>query len=316
MNKEILIEVLNESGVRIEETAGLTFSHEGLASGNGSNVWYFKDHSGSGMIIKEYPLWVDNGDISWIHEYMKQLAQKEFPLAKAIGKPVLKDGHYYALYEYADGLQFDRENDLHSISVAQTLRKLHDISRNIKIFGSRNWPHIHGYRPTQDLLTGFDLENRGTHLKVVWDKADNLLRGKSVFVMPIHGDFRRDNMRFDQTGVTKVFDFGNSRNDYAEVDLAITLRDISNPNANCGAFLRAYRDSGVGSSTIIPEAICASSLILSIQECLYLWREIGKNQSVDLEKALARESEYLESQLGDLPQQLSNFREIFFNQPR
>jgi Ser/Thr protein kinase RdoA (MazF antagonist) len=242
---------------------------------------------------------------------MRQLAQKGFPLAKVIGEPAQKDGHYYAVYEYAVGLRFNSESNLHVISMAQNLRRLHDSSRGIKIPGFRNWPTVYGYQPDIDRLALFDSDHGEEFLKPTWKIASALLQNRDVSVIPIHGDFRRDNIRFDQSGVTRVFDFGNSRNDYGEVDLAVTLRDIDDVAIDPKDFLKTYRDSGVGKASIVPEAICASSLVLSIQECLYLWRVGSQNPSTELKNALLRETKHLESQLAVLPQRLSLYGEIF-----
>lgn len=312
MNKEILSEVLNGSGIRSVRLTEPISSHEGFSPGNGSTVWYIKEHSGTELVIKEYPAWVGNNDISWIHEYMRQLAQKGFPLAKAIGEPAQKDGHYYAVYEYAAGLRFNSEGNSHVISIAQNLRRLHDLSRDIKIPGFRNWPTVSGYQPTQNKLVSFDSNNGGKLLESSWKMASNLLQDKNIPIMPIHGDFRRVNIRFDQSGVAKVFDFGNSRNDYLEADLAITLRDVAgNSRISIGDFLKIYRDFGVGKPEVTPEAICASSLILPIQECLYLWKECLQNSSLELENALSKETKHLESQLSALPKTISLYKEIF-----
>lgn len=311
MNKEILADVLKRSGVKSEGLAESTSSQEGFTPGNGSNIWYFEDLSGTKLVIKEYPTWVGNNDISWIHGYMRQLAQKGFPLAKAISEPTQKNGHYYGVYEYASGSSFNRENKIHTSSIAQTLRKLYDSSRDIKIPGCRNWPTVCGYQPSPDRLTSFDSAHGEELLGKAWKIASTLLQGRDVSAMPIHGDFRRENIRFDQSGITKVFDFGNSRNDYAEVDLAITLRDVDDMAIDPKDFLKTYRDSGVSKVNIVPETIYASGLVLSIQECLYLWKESSQNPSTELKNALSRETEYLKSQLAVLPQRLSLYKEIF-----
>lgn len=311
MNKEILADVLKGSGVKSEELAELTPSQEGFTPGNGSNIWYLEDLSGTRLVIKEYPTWVGNNDISWIHEYMRQLAQKGFPLAKAIGGPTQKNGHYYGIYEYTFG-SFNRENKTHALSMAQTLRKLYDSSKDIKIPGCRNWPTVCGYQPNPDRLASFDSDHGVGLLGNAWKIASTLLQGRYASAMPIHGDFRRDNIAFGQSGVTKVFDFGNSRNDYAEVDLAIALRDIADdPDIGMDNFLKIYRDSSVSKVRIIPEVISASSLILPIQECLYLWKESSQSPSGELKNALSREMKNLEYQLAVLSQRLSLYREIF-----
>ncbi|HKC04439.1 MAG TPA: aminoglycoside phosphotransferase family protein [Patescibacteria group bacterium] len=312
MNKEVITEVLGRTGVQIEHFDVSALNPEDFTPGNRSNVWYFKDYLGLEMVLKEYPTWVDSGDVSWIHKYMIQLSQVGFPLTRVIGEAVQKDNHYYGIYEFAHGSFFDKENQSHSTSLARTLRRLHDLSQNIKISGSRNWPTIYKYEPNQQKLVLFDIYNDGKLLEPAWRTAKSLLQNKTVSVIPIHGDFRRDNIRFDQSGVTRVFDFGNSRNDYAEVDLAITLRDVAgNTKVTQRELLKTYRDSGTSKVDIVPEAICASSLILSIQECLYLWKENSQNPSMELRTGLAREIQHLESQITVIPQNLSLYKEVF-----
>ena len=312
MNKEIIAEVLRDVDIKIENLSITTLNPKAFIPGNRSNIWYFKDCLGSELVVKEYPTWIDGGDISWIHKYMYQLSQVGFPLTKVIGDAVQKDGRYYGIYEFAHGSFFDKENQMHPTSLAQTLRSLHDLGNNIKIPGSRNWPTIYRYEPNRETITSFASDNRSKLLEPAWKLANSLLENKVVPVIPIHGDFRRDNIRFNQSGVASVFDFGNSRNDYTEVDLAITLRDLTNnAGINPKEFLKIYRDSGVGKVKIVPEAICASSLILPIQECLYLWKENSQNPSIELDKALTKEINHLESQLSSISQNLQTYREIF-----
>ena len=179
MNKEMLSGILNTSGIRTEGVCGPTSDYEGFARGNGSNIWYFKDLGGSEMVIKEYPHWVGKDDILWIHEYMRRLSQKGFPLAKAVVEPVQKEDHYFGIYEFANGSLFDKKNVLHIISMAATLRKLHDFSRDIKIQGTRNWPTVYGYQPPSELLVNFDLENGKALLQVALDKATSIQIFKS-----------------------------------------------------------------------------------------------------------------------------------------
>lgn len=310
MNKETLAEVLNRTGIQTGEIDVSTLSPDGFIPGNRSNVWYFK-HLGSEVVVKEYPDWVNSEDITWIHGYMRELDQKGFPLTKVIGSAVQKDDHYYGVYEYTSGSSFNKDNINHTSSLAKTLRKLYDLSRDIKIPGCRNWPTVYGYQPNVDRLASFDSYYGKELLEPTWKIAGSLLQDRTVSVMPIHGDFRRDNIRFDQSGITKVFDFGNSRNDYAEVDLAITLRDVDNLAIDPKDFLKTYRDSGAGKANIVPEAICASGLVLSIQECLYLWKESLQNPSTELKNALSRETEHLKFQFAVLPQKLSLYKEIF-----
>jgi len=311
MNKEIMTEILDRTGIQTGKIDVSTLNPENSIPGNRSNVWYFKDYSGSVMVIKEYPGWVSGEDITWIHEYMRQLDQKGFPLTKVVGNAVQKDNHYYGVYEYASGSFFNKDNTTHTPSLAQTLRKLYDSSRDIKISGRRNWPTVYGYRPKPDRMASFDSDYGKELLEPTWKIVSALLKGWDISVMPIHGDFRRDNLRFDQSGVTKVFDFGNSRNDYAEVDLAITLRDVDDAAIDQKDFLKTYRDIGTGKANIVPEAVCASGLVLSIQECLYLWKENLQIPSTELKISLLKETEHLKSQLAVLPQRLSLYKEIF-----
>lgn len=310
MNKETISNILKVSGIEAEAMIYPVLDQEEFILGNGSRVWYFKDISGREMVTKEYPSWVKSEDISWIHEYMNILAQNGFPLAKAIGSPILNAKQYYGIYEYAKGELFDRSNEQHIRSMASKLRQLHDLSVDIKIQGTRNWPAVFGYKADINLLRDFDSENNTALLVPAWSWSNLLMQDKKPVVMPIHGDFRGSNMRFNQDGVSKVFDFGNSRNDFPEVDLAIALRDISDGlGINQAVFLEIYKNSGNGKVLVNPEIICASNLVLSIQECLYLQKELKKNPREKLRHALTVEVEYLGTVLTNIPQQVSILQE-------
>lgn len=276
--------------------------------GNKSKVWYFQDREGQKWVVKQYPEWVHATDITWIHSYMNKLSQKGFPLAKHVGKAVEYNKQFYAIYSFAEGTRFDPLNKSHFVDMALKLGQLHILSQDIIVYGNRNWPVVAGF------------EYRGNHESLVyaWNIASKLLQGTDEgIVMPIHGDYRKDNVRFNQNGVSSVFDFGNARNDYPEVDLAIALKDITGKAESPDLlekqreFLQVYKDSNMELPRISPNLICASGIILGIQEISYLHSEVSTNNDQGINNLLTRESRHLESLLTNLDGHLSLYREIF-----
>jgi len=268
--------------------------------GNGSKIWYFANKENQKAVIKQYPEWVNEMDVSWIHSYMKELTQKGFPLTEHIGEAIQFNQCFYAIYSFAEGTKYDSSNNLHFVDMARKLRDMHDLSLNIKIDGPRNWP----------IVSGFKYRGDNNFLMEAWEKASKLFQSSNSIVGPIHGDFRKENIRFNQTGITKIFDFGNARNDYLEADLATTLRNIGDLEEQ-RKFLLIYRDSSNSKIKIQPTVICASAITLAIQENAYLLKESLKGNNKNLNKILEKESSYLKFLLNSVNLQLSIYKNIF-----
>jgi hypothetical protein len=304
MNKE-LFGLLSASGSLDSKFQDVNLT--ATSGGNSSHVWIAADKEGQKHVIKQYPEWVHEKDILIIHQYMNELFQRGFPLAEPIGKHLQFNNHFYAVYSFADGTGYDSSNPSHLADMALKFRMLHDLSQNIKIDGQRNWP----------VVTGFAYTGNNEFLMDAWKVASELLQKGKGFVMPIHGDFRSDNMRFNGNGITKVFDFGNARNDYPEVDLAITLRGIGGESDSPKLFklqenfLQIYRDSGTEMPKITPNLICASSIILAIQENSYLLRKYSRSQEGEIKNSLQRETDYLDFLLRNRGKLLLLYRSIF-----
>jgi len=307
MNREIFSGLLAKSGLKHSEDK-LPSLNSNIDDGNKSRVWYFSDESGQRWVIKQYPEWVAETDISWIHNYMFKLAQKGFPLAEAKGEPLSLNKNFYAVYSFADGTQYDPLNKSHFVDMAEKLGLLHNLSHNMKIDGCRNWP----------VVAGFTYRGDNRFLTDAWNISSKLLQNYNGVIMPIHGDFRKDNIRFSQSGISKVFDFGNARNDYPEVDLAISLRDVSSGLVTSdwvntqSEFLKIYKNFVNGTPRILPDSICGSGLVLAVQENSYLLHELSAGRGDErVKNALADESNYLEFLLANLSTQLLLYRSIF-----
>lgn len=304
MNKELL-ELLLEKG-----KVDLGFQDINLTTvseGNSPHVWIATDKEGQKIVIKQYPEWVREKDILFIHNYMGELSQSGFPLVEIIGKPLQFDKHFYAVYSFADGAKYDPLNHSHLVDMARKLRMLNDLSQNIRIDGQRNWP----------VVSGFNYTGGDAFLTDAWKVASELLQNSKGVIMPIHGDFRKDNIRFNGNGITKILDFGNARNDYPEVDLAISLRDVGGEPSSPDLFkiqeefLQIYRNSNTVRPQIIPNLICASSIILTIQENSYLLRKYSRGQEDGIKNLLHRETDYLKFLLRNKDRQLLLYRSIF-----
>lgn len=307
MQKERIPESLNQDVYNLRP---LEAGKDGFVLGNESNVWYFKDASGAEKVIKKYPSWVKVEDITWIHNYMDYLARQNYPLVNSFGESVTDGSNYFAVYEYAKGSRFDRQNIVHASDMAVKLRLLHDLGRQTSIPGRRNWPTVFGYRADTEVLEQIDFEQDDNLLKTSWTTSQALLGAHELKVIPIHGDFRGDNMRFGPKGILKVFDFGNSRNDYAETDVAIALRDLSKDVNNSEVlgfqerFVEKYNSSGLGMIKFSAEGFCHAELILSIQECIYLWLQAKKTNDVSSMTNFKSEYDYLRVLLCLIPKQL------------
>ena len=304
MNKEVLNLLSGKGGI---DTKFQVINPAATIDGNASHIWTVDDQDGQRRVIKQYPDWVHENDIEMIHQYMGQLLQNGFPLAELVGKPVWFDGNFYAVYAYADGMGYDPLNPAHLADMAQKLRMLHDLSQSIKIDGQRNWPTVSGfvYAGSVELLSN------------AWNVASELMINTNRHTVPIHGDFRKINIRFNENGINRVFDFGNARNDYPEVDLAITLRDIGEGSvepdsfALQGRFLRIFKDSGIEAPKILPDYIYASSIVITIQESSYLFQRYSRNHENVTKLLLQRETEYLTFLLETKDRLLSLYGGIF-----
>ncbi len=307
MNTEMFLNLVIQNDINCSKDNVAFVDSDGM-TGNKSKIWYFKDNNDNNWIIKQYPEWVKETDIKWIHKYMKELSLKGFPLVSTVNRHQQFENHIYSIYSQADGIQYDPENRSHLASMASELSHLHSLSQDIKIVGNRNWPTV----------AGFAYEGDNKLLSQSWDIASKLLKLDDNIVMPIHGDFRKDNIRFNGNGVSKVFDFGNARNDYPEVDLAITLRDITSDVSEPSDYLQTqrkflliYRDSNKELPKISPQMICASAIILSIQENSYLLKESLGNDDQALKLAVEKETNHLNFLLDNLVTHLSLYQDIF-----
>ena len=307
MNTEMFLNLVIQNDINCSKD-NVAFVDSDDITGNKSKIWHFKDNNDNNWVIKQYPEWVKETDIKWIHKYMKELSKKGFPLINITNRHLSFENHIYSIYSHADGTHYDPKNKAHLISMASELSHLHSLSRDIKIEGDRNWPTV----------TGFVYEGDNKLLSQSWDIASKLLKLDDNIVMPIHGDFRQDNIRFNGNGVSKVFDFGNARNDYPEVDLAITLRgiasDVSEPSDYLQTqrkFLLIYRDLNKELPKISPQMICASAIILSIQENSYLLKESLGNDDQTLKLAVEKETSRLNFLLDNLVTHLSFYQDIF-----
>lgn len=304
MSKEIFSDLLTKAHTI---SGWVEFPSPESIEGNKSRIWYFADKDGQKCVIKQYPEWVNEKDILWIHSYMSKLFQKGFPLAESLAEPLQFDKHFYAVYSFADGTKYDPLNKFHFVDMALKLGQLHSLSQNIKIGGNRNWP----------VVAGYNYQDGNEFLTYAWKVASGLLQNSNGSIMPIHGDFRKDNIRFNQNGISKIFDFGNARNDYPEVDLATTLRDVageldlSNWLKSQSEFLQIYKNSNAREVKILPDLICASNLILAIQENSYLIHEYSENKGEGIKNALEKESVYLSFLLKNLDTQLSLYKGVF-----
>ena len=306
MNKEIFSDLLAKSSIK-NIGGDLPSSNPDSADGNKSMVWYFNDKVGQKWVIKQYPEWINEADISWIHNYMGELTQRQFPIAGFEGIPLQFDRRFYAIYSYAHGHRYNSENQAHLIDMSLKLGELHSLSKNIKINGSRNWP----------VVANFKYQGNNKFLTHVWQVAAGLLENNTNTLMPIHGDFRKDNIRFNDNGISKIFDFGNARNDYPEVDLAITLRDISqglqlSDLLNIQSeFLQIYSNLGTRLPRIYPNLIFASAVILGIQESTYLLGDYSKNKNKKTKTSIDNEIKNLNFLLQNFTEYTSLYKSIF-----
>ncbi len=300
-------DLVTQNGIKIAEDNTI-FTDPNSHVGNKSKIWYFNDDSENKWVIKKYPEWVKEADIVWIHKYMRELSQKGFPLVEIKDKYLSFDNHIYSIYSFAGEMHYDFKNKSHLTNMASELSHLHRLSQDIKVEGSRNWPTVAGYI----------YQGKSEALNQSWNIASKLLKQSTSIIMPIHGDYRKDNIRFNANGVMKVFDFGNARSDYPEVDLAITLRDVIGDISKSQdyleiqkGFLLEYRNSNRNLPKISPQMICASAIILAIQESSYLIKESLKSESYELKFTIKKETMHLDFLLDNLDTHLTLYQDIF-----
>lgn len=317
MNKEAITKLLNLSGIGSVITESPNLNLENASEGNRSEIWPFVDASGTKWIVKRHPFWMDKGDIYWIHSYMSMLEKGGYPVIRNAGD-LEHDGQVYSIYEYAQGALFDANNPSHYMDMARKLAKLHQMSSHYGINGKRHWPTVVGYTANFETI---DKKSLGTKFQDVYSLVKTAWEQVSIFndlegdIFPIHGDFRSENMRFDQNGITKVFDFGNARNDYPEVDVAITIRDLAgllgseSVDKTQISFLREYQENRDKQRVLRPELILKSELVLGIQECTYLLKECLQTKTENLMGDLQEEFEHLNFLVSHLTDRQEMFRE-------
>lgn len=306
MNKEIFSEILLNAGINLG-IYEIPHSNIDKSEGNKSRIWYFGNEREPKWVIKQYPQWIQHSDLAWIHNYMTKLSQNKFPVVEVVGEPVQYDDNLYAIYSYAGGKRYDFSNRLNFIDMASKLGELHFLGQNLIIDGYRNWP----------VVAGFKYEGDNEFLSKTWNLASELLEETNGDIIPIHGDFRRENIRFDSRGVSKVFDFGNARNDYPEADLAVALKDIGKDKRlgnyinTWNDFLRIYRESNNGITRINPNLLSASTIVLSIQEYSYLLSESHKGNIGNIEEMLTAEFRQINFLIDNLSIHQKLYKEVF-----
>ena len=317
--------VLVSASFDVSGIKNLTYLTLESSLGNTSKIWSFEDQQDNKWIIKKYPKWSQKEDVFWIHKYMNLLHEKGYPLSIHRGQPVEIDGHMFAVYEYAKGVQFDSNNTKHLREMAIGLKDLHDFSSDLVIEGARNWPVVADFKPDICFLDTFDLgilanEVEIKRIKILIIQAYKIIT--SIFKLsqkkttPIHGDYRTKNIKFSSMGISKVFDFGNARNDCLEADITLTLNDLhavylnGDWKENQMEFLSIYNEHG-HISKVIPEFIYGSGLTLLTRESIYLIKEYIHTSRRELLADLERVISELEFQLNNLHLQMNMFEEVF-----
>lgn len=317
--------VLVSASFDVSDIKNLTYLTLESSLGNTSKVWSFEDQQDNKWIIKKYPKWSQKEDVFWIHKYMNLLHEKGYPLSMHRGQPVEIDGHMFAVYEYVKGIQFDLNNTKHLKEMAIGLKDLHDFSDDLVIEGMRNWPVVAYFKPdicflgtldTSILANEVEIKEIKTLIIQAYKTITSIFKLSQKKTTPIHGDYRTKNIKFNSMGISKVFDFGNARNDYLEADITLILSDLHSVYLNGDwkekqkEFLSIYNEHG-HTSKVIPEFIYGSGLALLTQECTYLIKEYIHTSRRELLTNLEGVISELEFQLINLHFQMNMFQEVF-----
>lgn len=288
MNKDLISKVFRMASWNEESIESVIRLDRESLLGNKSKLWHLKNKDGKEWVIKKYPPWIMKRDLAWIHEYIKLLYKKMFPLCINKGESIQVDGHCWAIYEFAIGNEFEIHNTRHFEDMAIKLRRLHDISSSLNMRTRYSWSSVANFNPNYALVEKIykkmPQQISPEYIKTLINKACRIYESfvgatNSGNTFPIHGDFITKNMKFTTAGISKVFDFGNARSDYFEADIALTLSNLCEEFKSDNwkdiehQFLIIYKSSHFENLYLSPKLICISGLVFLIRECIYLCKE-------------------------------------------
>lgn len=183
-------------------------------------------------VLRRYGTHRDLDQVEWEHDVLRCVAARGWPVACAIGDPIVADGRLYSLFPFIGGSRMRGYDDDQRRRCGRILAEFHFDVADVEMGPRPGQPKIWAFR--SDPI----VENRGA-LELVLGAPDGALfaehavavvhdferLGVREFPRSItHGDFAAWNLRFDHGRLSALYDFDPADVDARAADVACARR--------------------------------------------------------------------------------------------
>lgn len=219
-----------------------------MSGGEEAQVWRVESVDGP-LVVHASPAWRSNEELGWVHGLLRftarQAPEAVAPLPTHDGSSLVPhDDRWLSLFPFVSGMFLDREDAVQREAAARLLARMHRAMLGWKAPGRRPSPIPARVPPIPDPPELVDAALDAWRAGLA-TSAESLARG------PIHGDYYRRNVFWQDGRISGVIDWFESRIAYLIEEVAWSTWEFAKTAAGddlhlerAQGFLAAYLDEG------------------------------------------------------------------------